>query len=289
MLYQTLEEVIKLADYKQHPFGAVWQQFDDATFRELVDNIDRRGLDKDITRYQGMVLEGWHRYLACLATKVAPQFVDFEGDDLAAAELVNASEVRRHSSADQRYASFVMLCEACPAFRDTFEQLAAKGKEQQIAGRPLGTGDKRVNVIETLATAAGVGKTTAKKVERVRKAMPDAIPDIAAGRTTANKVLKKLKKKKKGQTGTKRKVAPTTDEAEKVESTVEEVRPPVLTLNAPETEASFTCKFKVAMGEDELADMFDAGAVLELNLVDGAGTRIPITDFYWKALDCVGS
>lgn len=200
MTYQTLEEVIKLADCKQHPYGAVWQLFDERAFRELVENIDRRGLDKEITRYQGMILEGWHRYLACLATKITPKFADFNGDDLNAAEFVHASGIRRHSSADQRYASFVQLCEACPEFNAKYEALKAKGVDQQKAGQPLDTSGERVNVIEAKAAAAGVGPTTAKKVERVRKFNPSAVAEIAAGTTTANKELNKFKKKKKPHT-----------------------------------------------------------------------------------------
>lgn len=75
--------------------------------------------------------------------------------------------------------------------------LKDKGKEQQKAGQPLGTGGERVDVIKAKAEAAQVGTTTAKKVERVRKANPKAVADIAAGATTANKELKKLRKKKK--------------------------------------------------------------------------------------------
>jgi hypothetical protein len=51
-----------------------------------------------------------------------------------------------------------------------------------------------------------VSKATAKKVEKVKKAKPDAVAEIAAGRTTANKELKKLGAKgKKGGAKEKRK------------------------------------------------------------------------------------
>ena len=111
------------AEYKQHPHGKVWQPFDDKTFNELVGNIDRRGQDKEITLYQGMVLEGWHRYLACFATKTKLKFTEFNGTDLEAAELVHASGIRRHSSADQRYASFLAH------FKAKYEELKAKGEK----------------------------------------------------------------------------------------------------------------------------------------------------------------
>jgi hypothetical protein len=58
-----LEDLIAKAKYKQHPYGQSWQPFDAATFKELVADVDRRGLDKEIVLYQDMVLDGWHRYL----------------------------------------------------------------------------------------------------------------------------------------------------------------------------------------------------------------------------------
>src|SRR5262249_32782546 len=76
---ETIDRLIEEAEYKQHPYGRVWQRFDLDTFQELVGNIDRRGLDQEILRYQGMILEGWTRYLACLATRTPPRFVEFQG------------------------------------------------------------------------------------------------------------------------------------------------------------------------------------------------------------------
>jgi len=36
----TMEEAIKQATYKQHPYGQSWQQFDESTFTDLVENVD---------------------------------------------------------------------------------------------------------------------------------------------------------------------------------------------------------------------------------------------------------
>ena len=193
---EEVERLIAEAHYQQHPYGKVWQRFDLDIFSELVRNIDRRGLDQEILLYQEMILEGWHRYLACLHTKTQPKFVEFKGTDLEAAERVHASGVRRQSTAEQRYASFDLLCQACPAFREKYEQLKQKGIEQQQAGTPLSTDGQRVDVVKAKAAAAGVSRATAAKVEKVKKEKPEAVADIAAGKTSANKVLKKIKKDK---------------------------------------------------------------------------------------------
>ncbi len=191
---EAVDRLIAGAQHQQHPYGKVWQRFDLDSFNELAGNVDRRGLDQDILLYQGMILEGWHRFLACLATKVPPKFVEFKGTDLEAAERVHASGIRRHSRADQRYASFLLLCDACPEFKARYAELKTKGEQQQKEGRPLDTDAQRVDVVQAKADSAGVSKTTAKKVEKVKKGNPGAVSAIAAGKTTANKELKKIKK-----------------------------------------------------------------------------------------------
>jgi hypothetical protein len=192
---EAVESMIAEAEYQQHPYGKVWQRFDLDALAELAGNINRRGLDQEILLYQGMILEGWHRYLACLATKTTPKFAEFQGSDLEAAERVHASGIRRQSTPEQRYASFVLLCEACPAFKEKYEQLKEQGIQQQQAGKPLSTDGQRVDVVGAKAAAAGVSRSTAAKVEKVKKEEPGAVADIAAGKTSANKVLNKTTKK----------------------------------------------------------------------------------------------
>ena len=193
---ETMERLTQEAKHKQHPYGMVWQRFDPDAFAELASNIKSRGLDQEIILYQDMILEGWHRYLACLQTKTEPRFAVFKGTDLQAAEKVHASGVRRQSSADQRYAAFTMLGEACPDFQAKYETQKQQGIGQKCAGTPLSTDGQRVDVLGAKAAAAGVSRATAAKVEKVHKRNPKALVAIAEGKTTANKELKKIEEKK---------------------------------------------------------------------------------------------
>jgi hypothetical protein len=186
----SLEELRERASYHQHPYGQVWQQFDPATFAELAADIGRRGLDHRITLYHDLVLDGYYRYLACLAKNVTPTFSQFRGTDLQAAEFVQASGLRRPSTAEQRYAAFLLLCEACPDFKQKYENLAQLADKLMKDGKPLATGDQRLDVVLHKARAAGVSKSTAKKFERVKRQNPQALAQIASGRTSANKELK---------------------------------------------------------------------------------------------------
>lgn len=200
---ETIDKLISEAEINQHPYGKAWPRFDCDTFADLCTNIQSRGMDQDILLHRDMILEGWHRYLACLHTNTTPRFVVFEGTDLQAAERVRASGVRRQSSADQRYAAFLMLGNACPEFRAKYEKLSKQGIEQKNAGTPLSTDGHRVDVLGTKAVAAGVSRATAAKLEKVNLTNPNAISEIASGNTSANKELKELKAKEKTTPGTK--------------------------------------------------------------------------------------
>jgi hypothetical protein len=171
---ESLDCLIADAQYQQHPYGKVWQRFDTDAFAELVSNVQSRGLDQEIILYQEMVLEGWHRYLACLLSNTEPRFVEFKGTDLQAAEKVHASGVRRQSSADQRYAAFTMLGDACPDFRAKYETQKQQGIGQKCAGTPLSTDGQRVDVLGAKAAAAGVSRSTAAKVEKCEKAKSES-------------------------------------------------------------------------------------------------------------------
>jgi hypothetical protein len=75
-------------EYKQHPLSMMFTPMKKNAFRNLCDDIFAHGLLMPIVLFEGMILDGWHRYLACLEKDVTPRFVDFEGDTTAALEYV---------------------------------------------------------------------------------------------------------------------------------------------------------------------------------------------------------
>lgn len=191
----SVEQVLRDAEYQQHPYGKVWHQYDVDTLSELADNIQLRGQDQPILLYQGKVLDGWHRYLACLLSGSDPAFIEFTGTDLEAAEKVHASGVRRQSTAAQRYAAFLALTESCPEFKAKYAELKQEGRDNKSAGTPLSTGGQRVDVLGAKAAAAKVSRSTAAKVEKLKKAKPEAVTEVAQGKVSVNQALKSVGKK----------------------------------------------------------------------------------------------
>lgn len=82
----------------------------------LSEDIATHGLRQAITTLDGSVLDGWHRYQACLVTKEAPRFVEYDGDD-PVAFVLSLNMSRRHLTGSQRAAAVVACSEWKPAGR----------------------------------------------------------------------------------------------------------------------------------------------------------------------------
>lgn len=101
-----------------HPYAAIFRMLDDTELAELADRIAANGLRESIVMYEGKILDGRNRYLACLKAGVIdiktdwrsdPHFVAFGGmgwdpdrgfDPLEFVWDTNAA--RRHDSPAQR-------------------------------------------------------------------------------------------------------------------------------------------------------------------------------------------
>jgi hypothetical protein len=185
------QETPKPEMLKRHPLCQIWQEYD---IEDMALDIAERGQDEPILRYEGMVLDGWHRYRGALKAGRIPTFEEFHGTPLEAAEKVHAANnVRRHMMPDQRYACFLKLCQQVPEFGSKYEAMKAEAERRIAAGQPLATGSQRLNVVMAKAAEAGVSPATAKKVERAVKSDPAALDRIARGATTANEELRKGK------------------------------------------------------------------------------------------------
>jgi hypothetical protein len=80
-----------------HPFAKLFPPMQREEFDEFVADIQKNGLREKITLYQGAILEGIHRYRACLRLKIEPRFEQFKGDDAAALAFVISKNIhRRH-------------------------------------------------------------------------------------------------------------------------------------------------------------------------------------------------
>lgn len=88
---------------KFHPYSEIFPLIEGADFDALVTDIKAHGLREPIFTFDGKVLDGRNRFLACQKAKVKHQFRQFKGTDVDARALVISANVhRRHLTESQR-------------------------------------------------------------------------------------------------------------------------------------------------------------------------------------------
>jgi N6-adenosine-specific RNA methylase IME4 len=109
----------------------------DEEFAELVADIKINGLQKPITVYEGKVLDGRNRFLACGAAEVRIRTEEYVGDE-PLAYVLSANLRRRHLGASQRAMIAATLANMAQGARTDLQPSAKLPKvSQQEAARRL--------------------------------------------------------------------------------------------------------------------------------------------------------
>lgn len=83
-----------------HPICALLPEHSHSEYASLVDSIRQQGLVNPITTYEGKILDGRHRFRACMDAGETPRFTEYLGTDPVG--FVQASCVHRNLSTSQR-------------------------------------------------------------------------------------------------------------------------------------------------------------------------------------------
>ena len=95
--------IYKLPEYKQHPIAIALMPggMDDKEFEAFRDDCQERGIIMPATIYEGMVLDGWHRYRVAQQTGTELKFIEYKGKD-PAGYIASVNVHRRKLSSLQR-------------------------------------------------------------------------------------------------------------------------------------------------------------------------------------------
>lgn len=171
-----------LAPRQQHPLSSAFPAMSEDEHAELQSSIATVGVRNPITIFEGMVLDGWHRY--CEARR---QNVDCPEVELAAGvdprEFVLAQNgARRHMNAGQRALALLRVTEwqpraAAPAPKPAAKPAPGAGSEPPA---PLPAAPRKTEA--ELAAAAGVSERTLRQAKYVEQhAAPEVIQAVDAG------------------------------------------------------------------------------------------------------------
>lgn len=172
-------------ELKQHPLSAAFPAMSAEDFHALKDDIKATGQREPIILHDGMVLDGWHRYRACVDLGIKPQQFNF-GDGDPVAFVLSHNLHRRHLSASQRAAAVVACSAWAPKGRPgKAETISAFSHDKDMA-KAAGTSDRTIRDAKA-AHKAGLtdlvkqGSMTAHEAAQVARGAPqEATPKPTA-------------------------------------------------------------------------------------------------------------
>ncbi len=101
--------------YTQHPLSAAFPAMSDEDFQALKDDIEVNGQREPVMLFEGMVLDGWHRYRAVTELGMTLKSFTKPDDEDPVVVAKSANMHRRHLTASQRAIAEVALHQWAPA------------------------------------------------------------------------------------------------------------------------------------------------------------------------------
>ncbi len=174
-----------------HPYAELFPLMSPAEFDRLCDDILHNGLQEEIVVHEGQVLEGRHRYLACLAKQVLPRFRPYAGECGSPLGFVVTKNVhRRHLTESQRA---LVAAGLKPLFEEEARQrqraALKQGSEPPVDenSRRREKHEKNGRSAQKAAKLMKVSDFSVLAADKVKKqGVPQLVNAVAAGRVSVS-------------------------------------------------------------------------------------------------------
>jgi ParB-like chromosome segregation protein Spo0J len=164
-----VNEDTPMKNYEPHEFANVFPLREGPPLWELSDHIRANGLQEAIMLFEGKVLDGRRRQLACLRAKVAPRYAEYKGTPEEALRYVIGKNLhRRHLGESER----AMVAAKIATLQQGF-------KRQQKSHTPIGgLRDTPSGTPSTQRDAAEVMSVGKRSVQRARVVLEKGTPEL---------------------------------------------------------------------------------------------------------------
>lgn len=184
--------------YNQHPLSSAYPAMSKENYDALVADIRTHGQRDVATVYDGMVLDGWHRYQACEEIGIPCRIEEFSGND-PAAYVISKNTHRRQLTESQRAAAVVAIREwratgkggTCHPSSATVSQMAV---EANVDERTIQRAKRAYEA--GLGDAVRDGLLSANKAAEIAKANPELAKKVAHGEVSLPKAVEQVGAKK---------------------------------------------------------------------------------------------
>jgi len=134
--------------YERHELSALDGDMSEDDFKMLIDSIDINGVLEPVMFWEGKILDGWHRYLACQELKIVSfRKMEYEGNDPSG--YVFAKSLRKSKTILER-ASLIVGLQNWETKRGR-PSLSLKGLDGKLVSR------NHLNGIRVLPFGLGIG------------------------------------------------------------------------------------------------------------------------------------
>jgi len=148
-----------------HPAADIFPEMTQEEFEKLKEDMADNGLLEDIMLCNGQILDGRHRYRACLEISLEPRFRQYDGDD-PAGYVISLNLHRRHLNTSQRAVVAAQLANL-PRGGDRSKAQICGLTHAQVAEQ-LNVSPRLVDKASALLNAANDGRVDPEVVEAVR-------------------------------------------------------------------------------------------------------------------------
>ncbi len=188
--------------YTQHPLSSAFPAMSPDEFAALVADIRTHGQRDVATIYDGMVLDGWHRYRACCEIGIPCRVEQFAGED-ALAFVRSKNQHRRHYMKSQQAAVEVALATWAESHRPKKGEVTSPFSTNKEMAERAGTTERTI-IQAKRAHEAGLGVAVRDGVISVEKAAaiaknPELAEQVASGTVPAQVAARQVAAQKPKQ------------------------------------------------------------------------------------------
>jgi predicted transcriptional regulator len=156
-----------MAEHEFHELCLLFPSCTDTELKELCKDIKVNGLQTPITLYEGKILDGRNRMMACNSCGVVPRYKEYTGDD-PLGFVISKNMCRRHLSESQR------------------AMVAAKLLEYRSANVPMSQ--------RQVAESLNVSERSVRNALRVREgASPETVDAVECGTKTVHAAVNEMR------------------------------------------------------------------------------------------------
>lgn len=171
----------------QHPLSAAFPPMSATEYDALCKSVAEIGLLNPIVLFEGMVIDGWHRYCACHDEMVLAPTVNLASDIDPQSYVIAQNKDRRHLTQSQLATAAIKVYEWLKNGVNSGLQAASAPSAEPKSSKEI-------------AVLAGVSTKTIDEAKKVEKqATPEVKEAVAKGEISVSKAVKDMAKEKPQQ------------------------------------------------------------------------------------------